>query len=464
MSVERITLLSWSRGRRQLAFHFGADALRFNTTYWYGDVDLPALEARHGVDAMERLYAHIAAFELNKLVSLAPREIDLGPFARHLTPRLEAVWREVLHRVWAQWRYEHKRPDYAGPLFVSRPADALIEPMAHAIGEVEALAFCGGGKDSLVALKLMERAGVVFDSLAYAVSHYGPAVTQHGLIDGLLNHCKPRQRRRMWVYDDFLDSPVLAAGEVEGVASLTAAETPSSVFAALPLVLQHGYRWLVLGHEASANAGNLVWDATGEEVNHQWGKSLAAERLLAEYIQTVLVEHARYFSVLQPVFDPVIFSLLADDIDAVPSTHSCNVAKPWCERCPKCAYVYLGYLAWLPVETVRGMFRSHLFDTPANVAHYRAMLGLTDHTPFECIGQVDEVRLFFEMCHRKGVGGAAMDVYRAAVPALDWRPIAARHCAVGSDALPDGFAGVLPGLQAAAARARDGIAALMEAR
>jgi hypothetical protein len=37
----------------------------------------------------------------------------------------------------------------------------------------------------------------------------------------------------------------------------------------------------------SADAGNLLWERTGEQVNHQWGKSLGAELLLNSYIQRV---------------------------------------------------------------------------------------------------------------------------------------------------------------------------------
>ncbi len=47
------------------------------------------------------------------------------------------------------------------------------------------------------------------------------------------------------------------------------------------------------------------------------------------------------------------------------------------------------------------------------------MLGLEAHTPFECIGQIDEVRLAFELCKRKGLKGAAMQVFEREVPPVD---------------------------------------------
>jgi hypothetical protein len=178
---------------------------------------------------------------------------------------------------------------------------------------------------------------------------------------------------------------------------------------------------LCLGHERSADTGNLVWERTGEEVNHQWGKSHEAEVMLNEYIGTHLIENCRYFSILKPVYDVLIFNLLAQDQDAVPYTQSCNIQKPWCGKCPKCAYVWLNYMAYLPTSLVEQTFAGHgnLLDTPENQLWFRQMLGLEAHTPFECIGLVDEVRLAFELCRRKGLTGEAMAVFEREVPPVD---------------------------------------------
>src|SRR5690606_21285781 len=154
---------------------------------------------------------------------------------------------------------ENDRPDYAGPALAAPPVDAAPAPIALEPGDIDVLAFCGGGKDSLVMLGLLERGGVPYASLAYASSSYGRSGPQHALIDRLLDARAPVRRHRQWVLDDFMEAPVLALAP--GVRSLTAAETPSSVLAALPLALAGGYRTLALAHEASANAGNLVWDA-----------------------------------------------------------------------------------------------------------------------------------------------------------------------------------------------------------
>jgi len=461
-SAKTLWLGSPRRSRRQLVVRYGFDDLSFSTTYWYADVDLLELEARHGREAMERLYFHIAAFEANKLVSLRPEKLDLGPFARFHSRAFAALWSEVAHRVWGQWRYEHDDPDYPGPEIEGSPSglagralSARTEPR-----EVETLCFCGGGKDSLVALRSLERAGIPCDSLAYSSSIYGNAEPQHALIDGLLDHTAVRERRRLWIFDDFLDSPVTHLNPELGSRSLLAAETPASVFATLPLALAHGYRHLVVAHEHSADFGNLLWRRTGEEINHQWGKSLEAERLLADYVQSELVTEVEYFSLLKPIGDTLIFNLLSGDPAAVRGTHSCNVRKPWCGRCPKCAYVWLGFMAYLPVEEVAPMFGENLLDRPENQLSYRQMLGLEEHTPFECIGTVGETRLAFALCHRKGLRGEAMETFLDEVPEVELEVALDRYLQIHPQHSipPQIFARVEPlfarGAEAAAARIR----------
>ena len=232
------------------------------------------------------------------------------------------------------------------------------------------------------------------------------------MLDSLLDHGSPHHRRKLWIFDDFLESPVLALSSQGGSKTLTAAETPSSIFTAIPFALQHGYRYFSLGHERSADTGQVFWEKTGEDVNHQWGKSLEAEELLNNYVQENLVSNLTYFSILKPIYDVMIFNLLRQDLDAVKDTHSCNEAKPWCKKCPKCAYVWLNYMAWLPVELVDEIFDgTNLFDIEENQKTFMQLIGAADRLPFECIGQADESRLAFEMCHRKGLEGKAMDSY-----------------------------------------------------
>ncbi|HEU0036547.1 MAG TPA: hypothetical protein VFQ53_38305 [Kofleriaceae bacterium] len=416
-----LRLVDVHRGADCLVATCALDDLRFHVTVWYDDVDLAGLAAQHG-ELVERLAFHIAMFQLNAACSLRPDTIELGPYARFLTAEFAQIWRAVFRHVWAQWRYDHDLPAYDGPRFVD-PVVAAPPPARVSDGEIELLAFAGGGKDSLVAAKLLERAGLPFATLGYSHSIYGAAEPQHALLERVASRTARRRAERQYVIDDLLDAPVARLRPELGVKYILAAETPASVFAALPLALARGYRGLVVAHERSANAANLEWH--GEAVNHQWGKGWEAEQQLDRYVRHALLANVRYFSVLQPVHDEVIFELLARDAELAPLTHSCNVAKPWCGRCAKCCYVWLQMAAHLPRAIVQQTFGDRdLGEDPANEHHFRELLGLAEHTPFECVGSAPESRLALVLARAAGWTGDRLAAYARDVGPIDVAAIA----------------------------------------
>jgi hypothetical protein len=422
---------SWSGS--QLRIRYGVDGRPFRTTLWWEGLDLDALEAALGSAALRHLIFHIAAFEAMKGASLRPDVFDLGPYADLGSAAFREVWSTVQRRVWGQWRYEHDLPEW-GPVIAGSATAPAPAPASVRASEAKVLLFCGGGKDSLVAARALAEANVPYASYAYSHSTYGPPAPQHALIDRLLDHLEPTERHRHRVFDDLLDVPVAELAPELDVRFVVAAETPSSLFGSLPLALARSCTDVVVAHERSADTGNLVWSRTGEEINHQWGKSLDAERLLRDYIDQHLVAGLSYSSVLKPAHDVLIFRALAEAIESVPATHSCNTAKPWCLRCAKCAYVWLGYQAFLPEATSRATFGDrNLLDDPANVVWFEQMLGLADHTPFECIGLVDEARLAFELLRRRGRTGLAMRVYEDRVGAVEADRLFAELMAIDPD-------------------------------
>jgi hypothetical protein len=456
--MKKLKITTFSRSKRQLAYTARLDDLQFSTSLWYESVDFQQLEARYGAPFMRQIYFHIVAFDANRLISLQPGRVDFGPFADLVTPQFAELWLAIFRGVWGQWRYENNLPDYHRPaLTIQRGRAAGPVAVNVAPGQARTLAFCGGGKDSLLAMRLLQEAGEPFDSLAYSHSVYGDHGRQHRLIDGLLDRTAAAARHRIWIYDDFLPAPVLRLCPELGVRSVAAAETPASAFAALPLALAHGFQYLLLAHEKSADSSNMIWAETGEAINHQWGKSLAAERLLATYIAGHLLSNVRYFSLLKPIHDAVIFATLGDYLDGVGATHSCNVEKPWCRRCAKCAYVWLNYAAYLPPAEVERIFGENLFDVEDNLEWFRQLVGLAEHTPFECVGQVEESRLAFELCARQGYQGKALAMFADAFPQASSPESLEPLFAVAGDAhlIPAELAGsVLPILERKATRGR----------
>ena len=386
---------------------FLAGDLRVKKRYHYSDVDFEGLRERYGNELIERLCFHVMALEAIPVADFRPSELDPGPFARFHTPRFERLWRTVFTKAGAQWRYENNLANYVGPNFLSDTPGRRCSPIAIETGAVDTLCFCGGGKDSLAAMKLFESAGLGFSSYSYSHPAYGAPATQLALIESLLDSNRPERRHWVEIETDRISDGGLCA------------ETPISIFGALPIALQHGYRWLVLGNERSAEEPNLRWPETGEFVNHQWGKSVEAELLVGDYIRDELISNLQCFSVLRPMHDMVIFNFLRRFPEALKRAHSCNYNKPWCYRCGKCAYVGLSFTAYLPYDLASEIVAPDLFDNEANERLFGELLGLTGHKPFECIGETGETRLAFEICRLKGIRGRAVDLYSSRLPPLD---------------------------------------------
>jgi hypothetical protein len=436
--VTALRLLEVAHSDRTIAAACAIGDARHHFSVTYEDLDLAELADAHGKELVARLAFHVAMFQLNAMCSQRPETIELGPYARFATSRFQDVWRTVFRQVWGQWRYEQNLPDYLGPAFVDSPAPAA-RPAHVAPDTIELLAFCGGGKDSLVALKLLERAKLPFATLGYAHSIYGDAAHQHALLDRVAVTTARARAERQWIVDDLPDDTLRA-------------ETPASVFAALPLALARGYGGLVVAHESSANAPNLVWH--GEPINHQWGKGWDAEQLLDTYVREELLANVRYFSILQPVHDEVIFELLARDADLAPRTHSCNLKKPWCGACAKCAYVWLQMAAHLPRAVVDATFSDNLGERPENTRWFRELFGLAEHTPFECTGSAPEARLALALLPRPL--GPQLARFAAEIGTVDVQALAGPLVELGSrHGMPEHVAaGVMPQLADAAAAAK----------
>lgn len=436
--VTQIAIQHLAVHEHHLEIGYSADQFQFATKVFYHDVSFSGLRSRYPQALIDTLTAHIALFEGMKLCSLFPKTYDISLIATHLYPETLSLFARIYTGVFAQHWYENQVTDYRGPELIF-PGKTLGQSRAIALDQPDPspdsphlptiLTGCGGGKDSVLAIKLLEAAEIPFATLQYSHSIYGKADTQHQLVADVLTCTHSVRSHRISIYDDFLDDPLFPLYFPNNT-GITIPETPVSVFESLLLALQWNYTYLNLAHEKSANKGNLFWDAIDQEVNHQWGKSFEAETLLNQFIQTHFITNFTYFSLLQPLYDLRIFASLSRHPEIVPKIHSCNIEKPWCKKCPKCAYVWLGLMAAFPTNLVDAVFQRNLFDEPDLALTFRQMIGLEAHTPFECIGEVDESRLNMKRCLEKGVTGQALEVFKSDVlsdEGIDWGAIAQKY-------------------------------------
>ncbi|MDJ0737740.1 MAG: hypothetical protein QNJ47_27410 [Nostocaceae cyanobacterium] len=442
MKIETIKVEQLTIHEYHLDIIHSADKFQFSTKVFYHDVSFSLLASKYSPELINQIAAYIALFEGMKLCSLFPKYYDISVIAENLSKPVLELFTKIYKGVFAQHLYENNITDYDGSEIIY-PGVSLgnSEPTSISGDNSTILAGCGGGKDSIVAMKMLQEADIPFASMQYSHSVYGKADIQHNLISGVLEHVNPIQKHKISIYDDFIDYPFLHLYFPDN-SGITVPETPVSIFESLPIILNEGYKYLSLAHEKSANTGNLFWEKLGKEVNHQWGKGYEAEQELNQFIQENLLSNFTYFSILQPIYDFRIFKNLTKYPEVLPKIHSCNIQKPWCKKCPKCAYVWLGLIAAFEPTFVDAVFGSNLFDDDDLLPTFKEMVGLSKHTPFECIGEIDESRLAMKKCLEKGLSGKALDMFKNEVlvdSSIDWQQIEQKYDQVydTEHAIPD---------------------------
>jgi hypothetical protein len=157
-----------------------------------------------------------------------------------------------------------------------------------------------------------------------------------------------------------------------------------------------GFDAVAMANERSASAGNLVFD--GVEVNHQFSKSFAVERLLRAAVGE-LGGGVSIFSVLRPASELGIARAFARLSGYHGVFTSCNAVfrldpslrgEGWCCDCPKCRFVFLVLAPWLDPSELVGIFGRDLLDDPSQFDGFALLTATGGAKPFECVGEEEE--------------------------------------------------------------------------
>ncbi|MBB4071673.1 hypothetical protein [Canibacter oris] len=247
-----------------------------------------------------------------------------------------------------------------------------------------ALCAIGGGKDSIVSLLALQRAGV----------------TVHGFA---INPKRP-----MLDTADTAQVPLMTAsrqldphlfelnkqGYPNGHVPVTAINSLIAVLTAWA----HGLDAVIFSNEAGASYGNVSWH--GYDINHQWSKSSAFEALLRESLPSGAPQ---YCSLLRPLNEIRIARNFAKQRPFHRVFTSCNRAftmaagadTSWCGECPKCQFIFLMLAPFLPPEELTAIFGGrNLFDEAQQVGGFLDLMGeAARQKPFECVGEPLECRV-----------------------------------------------------------------------
>lgn len=250
----------------------------------------------------------------------------------------------------------------------------------------------GGGKDSIVAGELLKQAHKPFDALIVQTQK------EHEVSNQVIEKMQVDTLRVQRQIDPILFELNTQKHSYNGHIPI------SAVFAAVGVLTAalYGYKNVIVGNERSANSENLRWN--GQDINHQWSKSVEFEHLFQDYLKQFVTPSINYFSLLRPYSEYTITQIFSKYTAYFPIFSSCNRNfkvhesknlgnKVWCGTCPKCVFVFTMLAVFLDKSTLLSFFHKNLFEDKNLLPIFEEMLGLTGKKPFECVGTFEEMQL-----------------------------------------------------------------------
>jgi hypothetical protein len=261
-----------------------------------------------------------------------------------------------------------------------------------------ALILNGAGKDSILSAEILKASGQQFDYFAFAPS---PAHERIAKLVGAKTITANRYRdwRKAWIS--------LALGLSTSYPSVS-----TFTFVATLLAELLGYNSIILSNERSADIGNFNY--LGLVVNHQWCKASEAEQMINDYIQRFITPAISTFSPLRKFSELEIVRQFVRYPQYLYDFTSCNTyfwlpaiqqrllrKNYWCNRCPKCVFLFACFSAFLPKPEVVRMFGANLYAKKRLLPLFRQILGIEGFKPLDCVGEPEEMILAMHYASRR---------------------------------------------------------------
>lgn len=323
--------------------------------------------------------------------SAAPTEIVIE--AGYLNSEQLVWWKKLLIKSMGEFFYTNNL-DFTQPDFLNWTC-AVPAPETKQLIKMELqspkpdrapyLLPVGGGKDSALALELLEENALEYDILL--------SFPQSPAAEKIAALSRAKQIIRL---ERTFDPQLFAlnkAGYLNG-------HTPFSARLAFESSLVGrllGHQQILIANEYSANEGNVPFHGT--VVNHQYSKTFEFEESFRNYVRQYLSPTPEYLSFLRPITELQIAGLFAK----YPRYHSlfksCNrkqQQETWCCECAKCLFVFTTLYPFLEEKQLIGpIFPKNLFENGALNQLALALLGKDEHKPFECVGTYEETLAAF---------------------------------------------------------------------
>ena len=304
---------------------------------------------------------------------------------RKLSKNQAEFWNTVYERGLGEFFFQNKI-NFRGLINFPSHKKASFEPLNFP-RKNRALLGIGGGKDSLVAAELLRRTKTSTDAFVVETNK-GNSLTDT-LIEKIGIDSLAVERK--------LDEKILKTlpGAYNGHVPI------SAIFAFLGYLLAvlYDYRYIIVANEQSSNFGNVKY--LGKDINHQWSKSSEFEDLFQKYTKEFLSPDITYFSMLRPYHEIRIAEMFSRERKYFPFFTSCNrnflITKDrpqtlWCGECPKCAFAFTIFSAFLSKKDLVGIFGNNLYDDEKLAQLFADILGYGKMKPFDCVGTFEESR------------------------------------------------------------------------
>lgn len=405
--------VSWNPHARKIVLRYSLDQkLSFEETLMLPHEPLTAQLKEREAQIDQALKALLLIGGISYYKTCLPKKLDLGPIT--LRKAEAKFWNTVYERGLGEFFYRNGI-DCRG--LINFPPTPTPSPKGGGENEKRLrkrnggnpmkriLVPIGGGKDSIVTMELLKKSGAKLTLLR---------ISKHPLIDELAHIAGlPMMTVRRSLSPTLFD--LGEQGALNGHVPITAYLSILSVL----IALLYDFDAVALSCERSANIGNVMFK--GMEINHQWSKSLEFEKMLRRYILESMGSNIEYFSALRPYSELKIVELFSGMPQYFEHVTSCNTnwkiiatltptplpmgeghASKWCNRCPKCVFVFACLAAFLPRATLQKIFGAILFDHDGLIPLYRELLGTANFKPFECVGTPEETRAAFLLARRNG--------------------------------------------------------------
>ena len=373
-----------------------------------------------------------------KGASLRPDVVRPRPLRRpRHRARSATLWSTVLHHVWGQWRYEHDLADYDGPVDRRVAGAAGVAPRRRrGHRAARCCSSAAAGRTASWRRGCSRRPASPTPATPTPTPPTAAPSRSTPLIDGLLDHLAPTERLRHWVFDDLLDVPDraaragarrpvgdrrrdarLAVRRAPARARARAAPTSSSPTSAAPT---SGTSCGTAPARRSTTSGASPWRRSG--CSRDYVRRGARRRAVATRASssrcTTCSSSGRSASRSTPCPPPTRATSPSRGASGAPSAPTCGSAtRRSSPRRP----------------TARPSATATCSTTPRTRSGSSRCSGWPTTRPFECIGQVDEARLAFELLRRRGVTGAAMRMYEERIGRVDAERLYADLMAVAPD-------------------------------